>query len=35
MSEDLVVISKFNTEERVGKCFQHNAFYLYSFFFSH
>ena len=35
MSEDLVTISELNTEESVGKSFQHNAFYLYTFFFSH
>ena len=35
MSEDLVTISALDTEERVGECFQHNAFYLYAFFFSH
>jgi len=35
MSEDLVTISELDTEERVGKGFQHNAFYLNAFFFSH
>lgn len=35
MSEDLVTISELDTEERVGERFQHNAFYLYAFFFSH
>ena len=35
MGENLVAISESNTEERVGERFQHNAFYLYAFFFSH
>ncbi len=35
MSENLVTISELDTEESVGKCFQHNAFDLYAFFFSH
>ena len=35
MSENLVAIAELDTEESVGKGFQHNTFYLYSFFFSH
>ena len=35
MSENLVAISELDTEEGVGKSFQHNTFNLYSFFFSH
>ena len=35
MCEDLVTISELNTEESIGECFQHNAFYLNAFFFSH
>ena len=35
MGENFVTISETYTEERVGKSFQHNTFYLYSFFFSH
>ena len=35
MSENLVTISELDAEESVGESFQHNTFYLYSFFFSH
>jgi hypothetical protein len=35
MCEDLVTISELDTEECVGESFQHNAFYLNAFFFSH
>ena len=35
MSENLVAISELDTEESIGEGFQHNAFDLYAFFFSH
>ncbi len=35
VGENLVTIFKANPEERVGERFQHNAFYLNAFFFSH
>ena len=35
MGEDFVAVSELDTEESVGESFQHNTFYLYSFFFSH
>lgn len=35
MGENFVTIFEADPKERVGKSFQHNAFYLNAFFFSH
>ncbi len=35
MSENLMTIFEADPKERIGESFQHNAFYLNAFFFSH